>query len=524
MRSPLWDSFFEAKPEELDFYRRMIYDDHRLYQAIELIDFDDFLPQLNAGYSDKYGYPAIPPMIGFKLELLKYWYNLSDRQVIERAETDVAFRYFLKVPIDKAMPHSTLLTRFRGRFGEQGYRKLFQTLVRQARQKGIVKDQLRLKDATHIFANISVPSTLVLAAQIREQLIDSLQNADPEAAQGFRIATEQVRQQTKDQDDPARLLARIELLGDIVATCSDLPPEVKLSKRQKQKLDEALQLAKRLLGQHQNPKTPGKLRSASDPEAGRGKHGVYYDGYVTDIAMDPDSELITAIDVLPAGGNEAESAVRLIEQEHEHQGNQVEAISIDGAGHNGEMIRRFEGDADDPQDDGMGVTVYVPPKKDRSDVAIAASEFTVSEDGSTVTCPEGQTSSYRQESSGSTVYRFARTTCQGCPLQAACAPKLGKTPFGRSVSKGEYTDEYERIRGRAQTEAFAEVRRRHPAVERKLNECVNHHGSRRARYRGRSKVAIQQIGVAMVVNAKRMIKLLLSAASCADGSATAQTA
>jgi hypothetical protein len=38
--------------------------------------------------------------------------------------------------------------------------------------------------------------------------------------------------------------------------------------------------------------------SAQDPEARRGKHGDFYEGYLLDTAMDADSELLTALDVL----------------------------------------------------------------------------------------------------------------------------------------------------------------------------------------------------------------------------------
>ena len=520
------DWLYRATPEDIELYLRMIPHDHRLLKALEAIDFEALIPEVSAGYCVTHGQPAIPPLIAFKLELLKHLYNLSDRGVMLRTETDVAFRYFLQVPVRFWPPDHTLLVRFRGRLGEDGYRRVFQKIISQARAAGLVKDQLRLKDATHVLANISIPSTIALAAQVRDGLIDALAAVDPQVAQGYRIAADQVRQQTQQMDDALRLNQRIELLQDIIQSAQQVGPEVKLTKRQRQKLDEALQLAGRLVTAHQQPNRPGKIRSTADPEAGRGKHGVFYDGYVLDVAMDADSELITAIDVLPAGGNEAESAVRLIQQEHDHQGNQVEAISIDGAGHNGAMIRAFEGETIDdpaaapeptapeptapgPTAGGMNVTVYVPPKRDRSDVAIPGSEFILSDDGQSVRCPEGKMSSYHnRQQDGSTMYRFAKATCEGCPLVSLCSPKLGKSPFGRSVSKSRYAAEYARIKERSTGEAFAEVRRRHGAIERKLSELVNQHGGRRARYWGRSKVAIQQYGIAMAVNLKRMIKLM----------------
>ncbi len=45
-------------------------------------------------------------------------------------------------------------------------------------------------------------------------------------------------------------------------------------------------------------------------------------------------------------------------------------------------------------------------------------------------------------------------------------------------------------------------------MERKLAEIVRRHGGRRARYRGRGKVLVQFLVTAVVVNVKRMVKLL----------------
>ena len=77
-----------------------------------------------------------------------------------------------------------------------------------------------------------------------------------------------------------------------------------------------------------------------------------------------------------------------------------------------------------------------------------------------------------------------------------------------SVAKNDYELEYQRARERAKTKEFARVRSEHPAIERKINELMNHHGGRRARYWGMAKVHIQQMMTGFVVNAKRMVRLL----------------
>lgn len=64
------------------------------------------------------------------------------------------------------------------------------------------------------------------------------------------------------------------------------------------------------------------------------------------------------------------------------------------------------------------------------------------------------------------------------------------------------------MKAKAATTAYAEVRREHPKVERKLGELARHHGNRLARYRGRVKVLVQSYLCAWVVNVKRVVKLL----------------
>ena len=113
-----------------------------------------------------------------KFEYLRYHYNLSDRQVTERAKTDMAFRYFLQVDVYQRMPDPSSLCLFRGRLGKEGFRKIFRQVVGIAREHGLVKDRLRIKDATHVLANVAIPTTLGLVAQVRDKLLKSAKPFD----------------------------------------------------------------------------------------------------------------------------------------------------------------------------------------------------------------------------------------------------------------------------------------------------------------------------------------------------------
>jgi IS5 family transposase len=85
--------------------------------------------------------------------------------------------------------------------------------------------------------------------------------------------------------------------------------------------------------------------------------------------------------------------------------------------------------------------------------------------------------------------------------------KTSPKTCGRTVCKSDYQVEHRRAKDRATTDAFREVRREHPKVERKLGEVVNCHGGRRANYFGIDNVAIQETMSGMATNIKRLVKL-----------------
>src|SRR5208282_5240147 len=106
--------------------------------------------------------------------------------------------------------------------------------------------------------------------------------------------------------------------------------------------------------------------------------------------------------------------------------------------------------------------------------------------------------------------------CGGCALRGACL--ANPTAKSRTVIKNDYEAEYRAARAKVQTPAYARVRQQHPAIERKLGELVNRHGLRQARYRGLGKVLYQGLLTALVVNLKRIVRLLTPPPAMVGGS------
>jgi transposase len=502
--------------------------DHFLRQVVAVIDFERFRPTLAKGYLSSTGRPAHDPILLFKLSFLSFHHRLSDRAVICRARTDVAFRWFLGLSSTDPLPHHSDLSYFRQRH-QHNFLSAFQDLLAIARQHHLVSDRLRLKDATHFFADCAQARPLQLAAQVRERLLHFAASFFPDWAAEQRQKMQNLRESTAESSDEDRLAARIEFLRSLKDQL--LERTAKLSAEQQQladypKLQKALQIAVKLLQDRADPKAGARLASAVDPDARLGKHGQFFLGYLLDLAMDPQSELITAVEVLPgnAAGNglEAADAVVLIEQEEKAQGNDVQEISIDGAGHHGPTLRELT----DPEGLNLAATVPVPQAEARKTFGPERFELHVLESGvAELSCPAGQKTRQKERNEDDTAWRFnfRYAQCKKCPLRGDCLENP-ESKRGRKVTKNDYEEEYRRAREKVGTAAYQETRRKHPKVERKLGEMARHQGHRRARYRGLPKVKIQAALTAFVVNVKRMVKLLAAKVHSGVGMVRAEAA
>jgi len=277
------------------------------------------------------------------------------------------------------------------------------------------------------------------------------------------------------------------------------------------RFEAALTLAHHVLADRADPDRGDKVLSLVDPDARCGKHGAYFDGYLLDISVDADSALLTALNVLPGNGDETRDAPTLLAAEQQAQGNTIEALSIDGIGWNGEVLQTLSAP------EGGGVTVYVPPPPLVETPLFGPEAFVLDAGYGVVTCPGGHQTATKTRHAHNSGWKcvFARRHCAVCPLQAQCLATLSHKK-GRSVIKNDYQAAYDAARARAATDRYAEGRRQHPRVERKLADIVRDHGGRRSRYRGRWRVQIQYLLTGLVVNVKRMVKLLCPAgAPCA---------
>jgi transposase len=489
-------------------YNRVLPAKSPLLDALDEIDWDEFEALIDGCYSPDKGQPAYPPLRLLKIELLSFMYGLSDRQVIERVRTDLLCRYFLQIGICAPLPDASILSRFRSRVGEENFRKIFDTLVGQARKRGLVKDRLRLTDSTHVIAAIAVPRALELVAQLRDKMIQTIEGLSASDAEGFRVKMSSIRAQEEESTAPAvRLQSRVAIVASMLDWLDDYLKNN--PSNQDPKVIAVRDLASKILGEQLDPKKNDRTLSLVDPDARRGFHGDYYDGYSMSILVDADSGICTCIDVLPANADEVRNAVDMVKSEEATHGNDIETLSIDGIGFHGPTLRELE----DPQ--GLNIDVITPPRDFSATPGFDSSKFETVNDGERLRCPAGHLSQ-KAESVGDKdhiqTYQFAPSHCRGCQLRAQCHPTMTDTSRkGRKVRVNQYLPEFEKARQKSKTEHYARVRSEHPMVERKLNQMANHLRGRRSRYWGLAKNKIQASITGFVMNLKAILPQLKKA-------------
>ena len=122
-------------------------------------------------YSRKFGRPPIDPVVIVKYLLVGFLYGIpSERQIEQRIQTDIALRWYLGLDLfDRVPDHSTVsqLRRRKPSF-RKVFRRLFEEVVHQCVEKGLVSGRVVGTDSTHVRAN---------ASRTSEELVEVVEEA-----------------------------------------------------------------------------------------------------------------------------------------------------------------------------------------------------------------------------------------------------------------------------------------------------------------------------------------------------------
>jgi hypothetical protein len=242
---------------------------------------------------------------------------------------------------------------------------------------------------------------------------------------------------------------------------------------------------------------PDRVISTVDADARHGHKtsARAFDGYKGHVALDPDSELITATTVTAGNGSDAAAARELLAAELEPTEGPL-TVYGDAAYGEGALLETLEAA-------GAELRIKVrPPSAPRG--RFAKDAFRVDPEAATVTCPAGRTAALRPRRRGSEA-RFGQA-CGACPLMDRCTTDRRR---GRSITVGHHEAALVRARAARHDRAWlADYRATRPLVERRIAHLMRRrHGGRRARVRGRPKVAADLSLLAAATNLMRLAVL-----------------
>ena len=485
-------------------------------------------------YCPDNGRDSVPPSLLATALLLQTYDKVSDAEAKARADFDIRWKVALGIEIEDRPFAKSTLQMFRAQLIlHEKVREVFESSLRLARQSGYLKKRgMRVAlDTTYILGRGAVKDTYNLLADGIVKLLRALAAVANIAvgewaeAQGYeRYFGSSIKgEATIDWSDRK---ARRKLLGEIVADADRLLElarqawvELPEDSAQRQSIvagaELLLQDVERKSGDgdvdaHADAADDGvsirdgvskdRMLSVHDPELRHGHKSSRrrFDGHKAAIVVDTDSQLITAVDVLPGNAPDNLGALELVEASEASTGSVVEEAMGDAAYGDGGTRQTFA-------EAGRRLVAKVPGRPDRKH--FPKNDFHLDLAAGSCTCPAGQVTrtivpaGKRTDRTGR-VYRlqafqFDGAVCGVCPLPSQCIAAQGSK--GRRVLIHPQEGMLQQARALQQSADYDEYRARRVVVEHRLARLVQL-GIRQARYFGRVKTKFQLYLAATVAN------------------------
>ena len=487
-------------------------------------------------YGPDNGRDSVPPSLLATALLLQTYDKVSDAEAKARADFDIRWKVALGIEIEDRPFAKSTLQMFRAQLIlHDKVREVFESSLRLARQSGYLKRRgMRVAlDTTYILGRGAVKDTYNLLADGIVKLLRALAAVakigvgEWAEAQGYEryLGSSIKGEAVIDWSDRK---ARAALLAEIVADADRLLElarqawvELPEDSGQRQSIVDGAELLGQLLLQDierqsgdvdadadaaddgvsiRDGVSKDRMLSVHDPELRHGHKSSRrrFDGHKAAIVVDTDSQLITAVDVLPGNAPDNLGALELVEQSEASTGSVVEEAMGDAAYGDGGTRQAFA-------DAGRQLVAKVPGRPNRSH--FPKNDFHLDLAAGSCTCPAGQVTrtivpaGKRTDRTGRVhrlqAFQFDGAECRACPLRSQCIAAKGRP--GRRVQIHPQEALLQQARALQQSADYDEYRARRVVVEHRLARLVQL-GIRQARYFGRVKTRFQLYLAATVAN------------------------
>lgn len=477
--------------KHMELYDILIKKDNFWKQLNDMVDFSFVVEILKDKYSSTMGRTCEDVIRMFKYLLLKSYFKLSDRGLVERTMTDMLFKYFLGYsPEETELIDSSLLTVFRReRLIDNDTNlmdKLIEKTVELALDKGLIESKNKIiVDSTHtnaMFSHISPREELIRQAKELRKSI-------------YKIDENMHDKMPKKRESSGLLEDQIEYTKELlkIVRSDKRFPNLPAIKEQIDLLEETMM------------DTEYEIEYSKDQDAkvGHKTADTSFFGYKTHIAMTPE-RIITATTITSGEKPDGKELVNLIEKS-ENNGIEVEAIIGDGAYSEKNNLN------------------YCSENKIKNVSKLSRSvihgrkendEFEFNKDAGMYVCKAGHMA-IRKAKQGSKkdsnnknsqveTYYFDIEKCKHCSFKDGCYKDGAKTKtYNVKIKDNTHIKHMDYM----ETEEFKKLYKERYKIEAKNAELKNNYNYGNANACGKLGITIQGATTLFLANMKRIIKL-----------------
>lgn len=460
------------------------------------------------------GRDSVPPRIVAVVMVLQRLHGLSDREAVDAFAFDLRWKYAAgALDFDHPGFAHTVLVDFRERLRRSKRpNRIFEAALTVAKEAGLV-GRKRVVDSTALYDAVATQDTVtMIRAAIRGLLrvVDAALDTEIRAVLRRADDYKDAGKPVCDWDDAAARDALVDALARDGFAALSLLEGQKLAPP----VQEAADLLATVLGQDlerledgrfriARRVTPDRVISTVDPEARHGHktQSRSFDGYKGHVAVDPDSEIITATEV--TAGNIADGAVAetLVGAEladaKKADANEPVEIYGDASYGTADLVEKIEAAGAEAN---VKVQAASPPR-----VGLYSQDaFEIDTQTGTARCPAGVLVKLRVLSDGAASADFS-ASCATCPIRPRCTASAS----GRALRIHPKHATLTRSRARQRDPEWRQrYRATRPKVERKIGHLMRRkHGGRRARMRGCQKIRHDFALLAAATNLARLAVL-----------------
>lgn len=474
--------------EHISLYDKIIPQDNFLRKLKENIDFSFVNKLVEKEYSQEFGRPAKEPEMMYKLLFLEIKDMLSDREVIARANTDMAYKYFLDLNPEDDVPSYSLLSIFRNTKikDEAILEEMLQQTVKQAIEKGIIKSNSIIVDAAHTNSKNSPKTPTQILRELSKNLRKEIYRTEPELKELFP---------TKP-DETETLEEEIKYTNKLIKVLED-----KVADTKNEKIRKRYEKVKSML---EDDKIK-EIQSTVDEDAKKGYKSEDNDffGYKNHVAMTRE-RIVTALEITSGEAPDGKYLQPLVEKTQK-AGIKVKEVIGDKA-YAGKENLEYGKDKE--------IAIIAKMNPIISNGAKREDGFEYIKDADMMRCPMGKlaiSKRYIKETTNARGkhinarmnYKFSKSDCEECPNKEKC---LGKNAKYKNYSIRILSDIHQKQQKFEETEYFKNtLRYERYKIEAKNGETKQAHGLCKSRYVGLKRMCIQSYLTHIVANLKRII-------------------